>query len=139
MVTGDLKLDILILEVFEEHEETFFWPLDSQKEAKSFIKFLHEKGFLYEDMCKEIGEFEHNFRAWRKGLGRVGIGTRLMDRINRYSINLYIYIYVYDLTLNNVYLFNLKNINKIPLDGLDFQLLFFINFILTINFIKLLI
>lgn len=83
MVMEDVKIDELILQVFEEHEDTFFWPVSSQKEAKNFVKHLHDKGAAYEDICKEIGEFEHNFSAWRKGLGRVGIGTRMIERINR--------------------------------------------------------
>ena len=83
MVSDNLRIDELILQVFEEHEDMFFWPMHTQKDAKSFVKFLHDKGAAYEEIGKEIGEFEHNFSAWRKGLGRVGIGSRMLDRINR--------------------------------------------------------
>ena len=55
-------LDALILEVFEENEEQFFFPLTSQKTARAFAKAIHNKGYPYEEMCKEIKELEHNFR-----------------------------------------------------------------------------
>lgn len=83
MVSGKPPLDELILQVFEEHEDIFFWPVTSQKDAKTFVKFIHDKGADYQDIGKEIDELEHNFSAWRKGLGRVGIGTRMIERINR--------------------------------------------------------
>ena len=77
-----LTIDEGILQVFEEQEDQFYFPVISQKTARSFVKALHAKGLSYEDLCKEIDEFEHNFSAWRKGLGRVGIGRRILQRIN---------------------------------------------------------
>ena len=78
-----LSMDELILQVFEEHEDLFFWPVTSQKDAKSFVRLLNQKGVAYESLCREIDEIEHNFSAWRKGLGRVGIGQRMIKRINQ--------------------------------------------------------
>ena len=71
-----VMLDEYILQVFEEQEDQFHFPVVSQKTARSFVKALHTKGLAFEDIGKEIDEFEHNFSAWRKGLGRVGIGAR---------------------------------------------------------------
>lgn len=72
-----------ILEVFEEQEELFHFPVCTQKEARAFVKALHSKGLGYSAMCEEIGEFEHNFCSWRKGLGRQGVGNRIIEMINR--------------------------------------------------------
>ena len=83
MVLEAGDIDELILQVFEEHEDIFFWPVTSQKDAKTFVKCIHDKGAAYEVISREIDEIEHNFSAWRKGLGRVGIGTRMIDRINK--------------------------------------------------------
>ncbi|KAK2141598.1 hypothetical protein LSH36_1071g00009 [Paralvinella palmiformis] len=84
MVTDDNQsLDEYILQIFEEQEEAFYFPVTSQKTARSFVKALYNKGLPYERLYREIGEFEHNFSAWRKGLGRIGIGNRIIERINR--------------------------------------------------------
>ncbi len=84
MVRGKQRdLNELILEVFEEQEEQFYYPVNSQKQARAFVKALYTKGFDYSSLCQEISEFEHNFTAWRKGLGRSGIGKRLIARINK--------------------------------------------------------
>ena len=77
MLNGDVCYSELILEVFEE-SETLYFPLQSQKEARAFIKALHLKGVGYETLCQEIGEHEHNFTSWRKSLGRAGIGHNVM-------------------------------------------------------------
>lgn len=78
-----LTITEAILQVFENHEDKFFWPLDNQRDAKLFVKLMHDVGMPYEDVGRQINELEDNFRAWRKGLGRVGIGTRLMELINK--------------------------------------------------------
>ena len=72
MVQGDADvcIDELILQIFEEHEETFCFPVRTQKDARVFVKALHGKGLPFESICGEIDEFEYNFSAWRKGLGR---------------------------------------------------------------------
>ncbi len=49
---------------------------------------MHKKGVPYEAIYQEIGEFEHNFTSWKQGLGRPGIGTRIIERINRPFITL---------------------------------------------------
>lgn len=84
MVNGNEEVcwDHLILEVFEE-SDTIFFPLQTQKEARSFVKALHLKGQSFEEMCREIGEHEHNFNSWRKSLGRAGIGHSVMRWANR--------------------------------------------------------
>ncbi len=76
-------IDHFILDVFEEHEEQFIFPLRSQNQARAFTKALHGKGVPYELLCDEIKELHQNFNAWRKGLGRTGIGSRVLTRINK--------------------------------------------------------
>ena len=80
---GEGCLEDYIIQVFEEQEDQFYFPVTTQKEARSFIKALHIKGIQYDSLCEEIGEFEHNFSAWRKGLGRAGIGNRVIELINK--------------------------------------------------------
>ena len=83
MVTGDnINMDRFILDVFEESESVFF-PIQSQKDARAFVKVLHMKGVAYPTLCQEIGEHEPNFTSWRKSLGRAGIGNSVIERINR--------------------------------------------------------
>ena len=79
----NLDLDEAILQIFEEKEDVFHWPVKSQKDAKAFLKALSGKGVKHEVVYSEIGEYEHNFTAWRTGLGRQGIGKRVIDRINQ--------------------------------------------------------
>ena len=79
----ELSLDELILQTFEEQEDAFSFPVRSQKDAKAFVRSLNLKGLPYQVICQEIGEFEHNFTSWRKSLGRIGIGQRVIERINR--------------------------------------------------------
>ncbi len=40
----DISVDHIILDVFEEQEDTFFFPVESQREARAFVKVL---GFLH--------------------------------------------------------------------------------------------
>ena len=71
MVNSEIGVfDELILQIFEEQEDSFYFPVHTQKEARSFVKALHIKGVSYQNLCEEIGEFEHNFTSWKKGLGR---------------------------------------------------------------------
>lgn len=84
MVTSeDLVLDEVILQVFEESSETFHFPVTSQKDARAFVKALHQKGLSYDSLSHEIKEPEQNFSAWRTGISRSGIGNRVLERINR--------------------------------------------------------
>ncbi|ELT91866.1 hypothetical protein CAPTEDRAFT_219804 [Capitella teleta] len=76
------KLSDVIVEIYEEQEDAFVYPISSQKEARAFVKALHSKGIDYNEMCEAIGEFEHNFCSWRKGLGRQGIGQAIISLIN---------------------------------------------------------
>ena len=46
------------------------------------------KGVSYEQIYEAIGEFEHNFSCWRNGLGRPGIGNRIMELINKPLVDL---------------------------------------------------
>ena len=41
-------LDELILQIFEEQEDLFSFPVQSQKEAKAFVRALNLKGLPYE-------------------------------------------------------------------------------------------
>ena len=75
-------LDNFIMLVFEENEN-FSFPITSQRDARAFVKALSGKGFSLHDLRDEIGEAEQTFTAWRKGLGRKGIGNMVMERINR--------------------------------------------------------
>lgn len=76
-------LDEVILQVFEESSEAFHFPVTSQKDARAFVKALHKKGLSYDSLSHEIKEPEQNFSAWRTGISRPGIGSRVLERINR--------------------------------------------------------
>jgi len=79
----DFPLDELILRIFEEDDDAFYFPVKTQKEAKAFVRTLNIMGMQYLSIAQEVGEFEHNLTAWRKGLGRVGIGQRVIKRLNQ--------------------------------------------------------
>ena len=79
----ETNMDEAILQIFEEQESQFFWPVATQKEARAFVKALNGKGIKYDMISAEINEFSTNFMAWRTGLGRIGIGNRVMERINQ--------------------------------------------------------
>jgi len=78
-------VDDVILQVFEDSEDdgALYFPVTTQKEARAFVKALHAKGVAYRTFCEEIVEVEQNFTSWRTGLGRAGIGNRVIERINR--------------------------------------------------------
>ena len=52
------------------------------------LQAIHKKGVPWEDIYGSIGEFEHNFSCWRNGLGRPGIGNRVIDLINKPLVDL---------------------------------------------------
>lgn len=79
----DLILDEVILQVFEEQDKAFHFPVTSQKDARAFVKALHKKGLSYDCLLQEIREPEQNFSAWRTGISRPGVGNRIIERINR--------------------------------------------------------
>ncbi len=37
----DISVDHIILDVFEEQEDTFFFPVESQREARAFVKVCY--------------------------------------------------------------------------------------------------
>lgn len=81
VTTSNISLDYASMQLFEE--EQFYFPLNSQRDARAFVKALALKGYGLKDLCAEIGEPEPNITSWRKGLGRSGIGKSIIERINR--------------------------------------------------------
>ena len=77
------ELDDVILTVFEEVEDTFSFPVKSQKDARAFVRAVHGRGITYETLSEEIGEHLQILTSWRKSLGRQGIGEKVMKRINK--------------------------------------------------------
>ena len=77
------ELDDVILTVFEEVEDTFSFPVQSQKDARAFVRAVHGRGITYETLSEEIGEHLQILTSWRKSLGRQGIGEKVMKRINK--------------------------------------------------------
>lgn len=81
--SDDLILDEVILQVFEEQDKAFHFPVTSQKDARAFVKALHKKGLSYDCLSQEIREPEQNLSAWRTGISRPRVGNRIIERINR--------------------------------------------------------
>ena len=79
----DLELDHIILDIFDAQSEEFFYPITTQRVARDFVQALRSKGVSFEILYMATGEIQPNFDAWRRGLGRSGIGRRMIDRINR--------------------------------------------------------
>ena len=81
--TSESLLDKLILQIFEEQEDAFSFPLTTMKETRDFVRLLNRQGFTYEMICAEIDEKFEAFRNWRLGGGPDTIGRRTMIRINK--------------------------------------------------------
>ena len=81
-VTKD-DMDKEIMNIFEEQEDKFSFPITSQKDARDFVKLLNKHGCSYEIISKEVDEDVERFRDWRLGGGSLEIGKHVLDRINR--------------------------------------------------------
>lgn len=80
---SESSLDKQILQIFEDQEEKFSFPLTTQKQARDFVRLLNHQGFNYELLSEEIGEKSEVFRGWRLGSGPDAIGRRILMRINK--------------------------------------------------------
>lgn len=81
--TSESLLDKMILQIFEEQEDAFSFPLTTMKETRDFVRLLNRQGFTYEMISAEIDEKCEAFRNWRLGGGPDSIGRRTMVRINK--------------------------------------------------------
>lgn len=77
------NMDKEIMNIFEEQEDKFSFPITSQKDARDFVKLLNKHGCSYEIISKEVDEDVERFRDWRLGGGSLEIGKNVLDRINR--------------------------------------------------------
>lgn len=77
-----MDIDEIIIKTFSENQNICF-PVYCQRDAKSFIKILFKNGLNGVIFSQEIGESETNFTSWKNGLSKLGVGKKVMMRINR--------------------------------------------------------
>ena len=77
-----MDIDEIIIKTFSENQNICF-PVYCQRDAKSFIKILFKNGLNGVIFSQEIGESETNFTSWKNGLSKLGVGKKVMKRINR--------------------------------------------------------
>lgn len=79
----EMRLNEMILQTFEEMENVFSFPLTTQREARAFMKVLHNnKGLSYKFIGSTIGESEHELVMWQGGQANQQVGRMMIARIN---------------------------------------------------------
>ena len=78
----EMRMNEMILQTFEEMEQTFSFPLTTQREARAFTKVLRTKGLTSKLIGSCIGESEQALTAWQGGQSNQQIGRMMIARIN---------------------------------------------------------